>query len=48
MITGHTNDAVTKELIESGCVCDVISKPWDHVRLIEAVKKCANSYQDGS
>jgi CheY-like chemotaxis protein len=40
MITGQADQEITRRLIETGCVSDVIYKPWNKKRLVEAVKKC--------
>lgn len=48
MITGQADQAVIDKLLESGCVSDVIEKPWSPERLMEAVKKCCCEKQDGS
>lgn len=47
MITGQADEAVINRLLESGCVTDVIEKPWDPVKLVAAVKKCCCKNQDG-
>lgn len=47
MITGQADETVIEKLLESGCVSDVIEKPWNPERLIEAVKKCCCKNQDG-
>lgn len=41
MITGQAEKAVVDRLLASGCVTDVIEKPWNPQRLVEAVKKCS-------
>jgi DNA-binding NtrC family response regulator len=41
MITGQADKDVIDRLLASGCVKDVIEKPWNPQRLIEAVKRCA-------
>ena len=48
MITGQADETVIEKLLESGCVSDVIEKPWNPERLMEAVKKCCCEKQDGS
>ncbi len=48
MITGQADETVIAKLLESGCVSDVIEKPWNPERLIEAVKKCCCEKQDGA
>ncbi len=48
MITGQADETVIEKLLESGCVSDVIEKPWSPERLMEAVKKCCCEKQDGS
>jgi CheY-like chemotaxis protein len=40
MITGQAEKEVIDRLLASGCVIDVIEKPWNPQRLTEAVKKC--------
>lgn len=40
MVTGHADRDVVERLLSSGCVCDVLEKPWDHERLVEAVRRC--------
>ncbi len=47
MITGQADEDVINRLIESGCVSDVIEKPWDQLRLVEAVKKCCCTERNG-
>lgn len=46
MITGQADEEIIKRLQKSGCVTDVIEKPWKPERLIEAVKKCCADRQD--
>jgi DNA-binding NtrC family response regulator len=43
MITGQADKDVIDRLLASGCVMDVIEKPWNPQRLIEAVRRCAIS-----
>ncbi len=40
MVTGHADSDVIEHLLSSGCVCDVLEKPWDHERLVAAVRNC--------
>ncbi len=40
MVTGHADADVIERLLSSGCVCDVLEKPWDHERLVAAVQRC--------
>jgi len=47
MITGQADQEVINRLLTSGCVSDVIEKPWNPQRLIDAVKKCCTNRQDG-
>ncbi len=46
MITGQAERGVIERLLESGCVTDVIEKPWNPQRLVEAVKKCRDGRED--
>ena len=48
MITGQADQEVINRLLESGCVSDVIEKPWNPERLIAAVRKCCCEQQDGA
>ena len=40
MVTGHADRDVVDRLLASGCVCDVLEKPWDPARLVAAVERC--------
>lgn len=40
MITGQAEQEVIDRLLETGCICEVLGKPWEPGRLVEAVKKC--------
>ena len=46
MITGQAEKAVVDRLLANGCVTDVIEKPWNPQRLVEAVKRCRDARED--
>lgn len=46
MITGQADEDVIKRLLKNGCVIDVIEKPWNPQRLVEAVRKCCSTRQE--
>lgn len=40
MISGHADAAVIERLRSSGCVLEVLEKPWNHDQLLAAVRRC--------
>lgn len=48
MITGQADEEVINRLLGNGCITDVIEKPWDPGRLVEAVRKCCAAKEGGT
>ncbi len=46
MITGQADQEVVDRLLTTGCVVDVVEKPWNPGRLVEAIAKCGIARKD--
>lgn len=46
LITGQADKELIKHLLDSGCAFDVIEKPWNPQRLVEAVRHCCLDRDD--